>query len=386
MGLGRWLRGRAIVGAAVWVAAVGFAAGAQTSITLTEPPAPLLPQGFGGWKMATAAGASPAGAISLSSVSKAALEECGPERSQVADYQRDGRALHIEAIQFGDRTGAFSAFTLVEQPGMQEGHDLGADDAVGTNDVLFTVGSTVVMVSGATIGDAAALKPLVQLMPKISGNKAVSPLLPSLLPTTGLVNGSLKYALGASTYAAEGGVLPANSLGWDKSAEAVTAHYADKRGQETLTLLLYPTPQIAGNYAKAIQSAVPQMGPQFASAKVRREAELVILAEGSFSPDQTQKMVENVNLRQQVSFDKDMGGKGRSQAAQTYSLLANITILSVALMAAAVLLGLFLGGGRALLRVMRGKSAAVEPEFLSLHLAPQNKAPEFRPGDSSDQL
>jgi len=42
-----------------------------------------------------------------------------------------------------------------------------------------------------------------------------------------------------------------------------------------------------------------------------------------------------------------------------------------------VLLGLFLGVGRAWIRTLRGKPAAVEVEFLSLHLAPQNKPPRF---------
>jgi len=36
-----------------------------------------------------------------------------------------------------------------------------------------------------------------------------------------------------------------------------------------------------------------------------------------------------------------------------------------------------LGGGRALIRVMQGKPAASEPEFLSLHLAPQNPTPHW---------
>ncbi len=370
-------------------------AAGQSSIALNEPSAPLLPQSFGGpasgvWKISPAAGPAPAGAISLSSLSKAALEECGPQRSQVADYTRDGRTLHVEAIQFGDRTGAFSAFTLAERPGMRESHGpgadvLGADDAVGQNTVLFTVSTTVVAVAGATAADLSTLKPLSQVMPKVTGNAGIAPLLPSLLPDQGLVSGSARYALGPEAYAAEGGVLPANSLGWDKSAEAVTAQYADKRGKETLTLLLYPTPQIAGNFTRAFQEDLPRMGADFASARIRREGDLVLLANGAFSGDEATRMIENTHFRQEVSYDKDMALGFHTQVSQTASLLANILVLSGVLMAAAVLLGLFLGGGRALVRVMRGKSAAVEPEFLSLHLAPQNKAPQFGVTDQANR-
>jgi hypothetical protein len=372
MGLGFGVRRGVVAG--VLAAGLVVGAGAQSAVQLNEPSAPLLPASFGEWKTA-AAGDTPA--YSLANTSKDALEECGPERSAVAEYVRGGRSLHVEAIQFGDRTGAYSAFTLVERPGMKVGTALGASDAVGEGVVLFTAGSTLVMVNGATQEDVASLKPLALGLPKVVGSKGVAPLLPTLVPAAGFVPGSLRYALGADSYAAEGGVLPAHSLGWEKSAEAVTAGYADKRGAETLTVLLYPTPAIAGSFAKAIKDAAPQMGAAFAAARVRREGTLVVLASGSFSGDEAQRLVDGVHLREIIATDGDMHPLFRAEGMKTYSLLANIAILAGVLMLAAVLLGLFLGVGRAAFRVMRGKPAAVEPEFLSLRLAPQNKAPQF---------
>jgi len=357
---------------------LGMAAGAlgQSSVALSEPSAPLLPANFGEWKTAAASGAAGSG-YSLSNVSKDALEECGPQRSQVADYTRDGHGLHVEAIQFGDRTGAFSAFTLATRPDMSWRKDLGSTAAVGDGAVLFTVGTSIVLAQPATAADIATLKPLVELMPKVVGNKGVAALLPTLLPAKGLVDGSVRYALGAASYQAEGGILPANSLGWEKSAEAVTAKYADKRGAETLTMLLYPTPAIAGSYTRVVQGLIGSAGAEFAKAKVRREGELVLLASGSFSGDEAEHMIENIHLKQQVSIDNDVEPTEHTKIVQTYSLLTNIAILTGVLMLAAILLGLFLGGGRAAYRVMRGKPAASEPEFLSLHLNPQNKPVRF---------
>jgi len=60
-------------------------------------------------------------------------------------------------------------------------------------------------------------------MPKPLGNKGIAPLLPTFVPEKGLIAGSVRYAVGPATYAAQGGVLPAQALGWDKNAEAVTA-------------------------------------------------------------------------------------------------------------------------------------------------------------------
>jgi hypothetical protein len=376
MRIGFWMRR----GLGLWVVGVAVCAGAQQSIAITEPATPLLPASFGEWKPATGGAA---GSLSLANVSKDALEECGPVRSAVADYARGGKTIHVEAIQFGDRTGAFSAFTLVSQPGIKAGHALGANEATADDAVLFTAGSTVVLASGIGAGEAGSLKPLVEVLPKVAGNKGVAPLLPTMVPAKGLVEGSVRYALGPATYQAEGGVLPAHSLGWDKSAEAVTAQFADKRGKETLTLLLYPTPAIAGSFAKAVKDFAGAAGPGFASARVRREGELVMLAQGSFSGDEAQRMIENIHLKEMLSFDKDVQPVFHVEVQKTASLLENIVVLCGVLMTAAVLLGFFLGFGRAWIRMLRGKPAAAEVEFLSLHLAPQNEAPKFDSGGAS---
>jgi hypothetical protein len=381
MGLGIWMcRG---VAAAALVAGMGAAA--QT--VLTEPETPLLPASFGEWKASS--GGAPTGDLTLTTVSKDALEECGPERSQVADYERAGRKIHIEAVQFGDRTGAYSAYTLIRRAGMREAKDLGSWDAVGDGAVLFIRSASVVLVSGASSADLPSLKPLAEILPKVPGNKGVAPLLPTLPPAKGMVNGSLRYAVGPVTYALEGGVLPAKELSFDKAGEAVTALYEDKRGKETLTVLLYPTPAIAGRITSAIQSALPQLGPQFAAARVKRDAEAVSLASGSFSAENAQKLVEAVHLRQQFAVDPDVDPvepSVQTKVVQTYSLLQSIAVLAGVLMAAAVLLGLFLGGGRALYRVLRGKPAAMEAEFLGLGLSPQNKPADFHRPDAGGGL
>jgi hypothetical protein len=57
-----------------------------------------------------------------------------------------------------------------------------------------------------------------------------------------------------------------------------------------------------------------------------------------------------------------------AEVQKTYSLLVSIAILCGVGALAAIVLGLFLGGGRALVRVLQGKPAATEPEFLRIDL------------------
>jgi hypothetical protein len=93
-------------------------------------------------------------------------------------------------------------------------------------------------------------------------------------------------------------------------------------------------------------------------------------------------MIENIHLRNELSFDKPMPLEFHTELRKTFSLLQSIAILSGVGMLAAVVVGVFLGGGRALVRKMQGKDAATDAEFLSLHLANQNPPPKFGPPGS----
>ena len=57
-----------------------------------------------------------------------------------------------------------------------------------------------------------------------------------------------------------------------------------------------------------------------------------------------------------------------TEIAKTYTLLENIAMFCGVGALASIVLGLFFGGGRALIRVLQGKPAATEPEFLHIDL------------------
>ena len=358
--------------------AQGTAPAVQPTRTAVALNPPLLPASFGPFATSIeSAGRPTEPPFSLANANKAALVECGPERSAVTEYGNGARSMVVEATEFKDVSGALAAFSMLNQPGMRPVKDLGDDAMEGEAGVLFRVGTSVAVAFPATGVDLPALKALAATMPKPVGSQALQPLLPSLLPNRGLVPGSLRYALGLQSYMVDGGVLPANGLGWAQSAEAVTAKYNDRRGTETLTLLLYPTPNIAGAHLRTVQSLLSGLGQGFKNAKVRREGSLVVLANGGFEPDAAQALVENTHLRQILSTDKAMPTPDVVETRRTFGLLANVIIFSGLLGVAALLLAIFLGGGRALIRILRGKPPATELEFLSLHLDPQNAPPQF---------
>ncbi len=354
---------------------VGTAWG-QAATTLVMPQGPLLPVQFGGWTRVGTAAMENGGSPMVEGQRAEVLREDGLMRSSEESYGQAGRGgtMKIDAFQFGDATGAVSAYTFLRLPEMkvvaQGAAHVGREEAAAGGRYLFREGSSVVLAEVSSPGGSPAgdLRTLAGMLPKIGGPKGAPPLLPTLLPGEGLVPESVRYAVGPTGYAAMGGGLPAGILGFDKSGEAATAEYAVHGSRGVLTLLLLPTPEIAGDRGRAVATALTAAGARAGTTKLRREGPLLVLATGGFTAAEAAALVDGIHLRSEVTWNKPVPPEFHVEVRKTASLLVSIAVLSGVLGLAAVLLGLFLGFGRAGIRVLMGKPAAMEPEFLRLDL------------------
>ena len=80
-------------------------------------------------------------------------------------------------------------------------------------------------------------------------------------------------------------------------------------------------------------------------------------------------MVHGIHLREVMSWNRPLPLDFHTEVTKTYSLLTSIVIFCCMGALAAIVLGLFFGAGRAAIRVMQGKPAASEPEFLRIDLS-----------------
>jgi hypothetical protein len=248
---------------------------------------------------------------------------------------------------------------------------LGNETSAGGEGYLFRSGSSVVEAQGQRGAKTEALLQGIEArLPKVAGPKGLPPLLPTYLPEKGLERESVKYALGPVSYETMGGVLPGSILGFDKAAEAVTAKYAG-RGQ--LTMLLYPTPQIAGDRLRAIEDEVHRRGTD-GTVVMRREGPLVLMTSGGWALAEAKSLVERIHPRAEVTWNKQMPLEFHAEVRKTYSLLTSIAIFCGFGVLAAVVLGFSFGAGRAAIRVLQGKPAAAEPEFLRIDLSGRTAA------------
>ncbi len=348
-------------------------------IMLPPVPKPLLPDSFAGWvatdplkKITDPAEADPA--------NTAALKEYDFTDGVLASYKRGDETLSLHALRFHDASGAFGAYSFYRQNGWAK-EDIGAGATSNHNRVLFWLGNTVVDATFSHIGpmSGAELRELASHLPVPDGTAAMAPPILANLPHGSLDGQTTHYAVGPSGYVGAGGVLPPEIVGFDRGAEAVTANYSLRSGPATLTIVDYPTPQIAmaqeariRAYVKAGSQAQPAwpkplVDSDQASLEVRRSGPLVALVSGDAIPE------ESHNLLATVHFDANLMSipqPTESEISKTGKLLMGIATLCIIGASAAILLGFFLGGGRALYRLARGKpiSSVYEAEFTSLHL------------------
>jgi hypothetical protein len=118
---------------------------------------------------------------------------------------------------------------------------------------------------------------------------------------------------------------------------------------------------MATGRAKALEDA-------HAAENIRRAGPLVAIATGSLSHEAAQKLIGEVHWSAAITWNHPEGYV--NEVKKTARLLLGITYLTCILGGAAVLLGLFLGGGRAVVRKLRGKPVSTmnDDDFISLRL------------------
>jgi hypothetical protein len=339
----------------------------------------LLPDSFAGWvadgpvrKLTDPSKADGANA--------AALKEYEFEEGATADYKRSGETLSLRLLRFHDASGAYGAYSFYRQNAWPK-EDIGSGATSNHNRVLFWAGDSVVDANFSRIGpmSGSELRELASQIPTPDGPRALTPPILASLPRAQLDGQTTHYAVGPAGYTGAGGVLPAELVDFDRGAETVTANYSLRSGPAVLTIIDYPTPQMAmaqepkiRAYLKAGSHAQPAwpkplQDSDVASLEVRRSGPLVAIVSGDAEPEESHKLLATVHYESNIT---SIPQPTESEVAKTGQLLLGIVALVIVGGSTALLLGFFLGGGRALYRVARGKPASTvfDEEFIRIDL------------------
>ena len=369
--------------------AAAFAAGPSAPAVVSPTPVSttaVLPNAFAGWEVkgVVARSDDPAAA---DAVNAPVLKEYGFQRLEKAAYTRDdGRNLVIKAAVFEDASGAYGAFTYYYSAEMGE-ETIGGQAAFLNNRVLFHQGNVLVdaVFDRMSVMSAAQLRVLAGLLPQAEGSKDNSPALPTYLPKRAfernLEQNTTKYILGPVTLDRVGSPLPASMVDFKSGAEVVIGKYAANAGDATLMLIEYPTPQIASERLRQIDSShvdpshpVPQQQPGVATILDvgpffdTRTGPIIVIAAGPLSKSEARSLMSSISYEADVTWNENTYVTKKDNLA---NLLFNVIVLCGIVAGLALVAGIAFGGLRVLVKRIFPDSVfdrREAMEIISLHL------------------
>jgi uncharacterized protein DUF6599 len=343
-------------------------------------PGNILPDAFGGWKLAPPAKFSKdAGAADPTDAPL--LKEYGFTDFEGATYTRDdGRKLTIKAARFEDASGAYGAFTFYKTPVMIN-EKIGDQGYSLNNRVLFFRGNILVdaLFQQLSAMSAAELRELSDNLPRPRGTTANPPSLPAYLPTEHYQKNTARYVVGPIALEKVESPLPAQFVDFSRGAEVELGDYNLSGTPATLMLINYPTPQIAADQLKNIEAA--QQANQLGNSQIsaRRTGPILAILSGAVSNADAKSFLGQINYDADVTWNQNTYFTRRDNVA---NLIVGVIILAAIICGMAVVVGLAFGGFRVLMKRLFPDKVFDRPEqaeIIALHLSD----PVRKPGDSA---
>jgi len=326
----------------------------------------FLPHSFAGWTQSGAVKTTADPALADGAY-PAVLKEYGFTGSETATYTRDdGRKLTIKAARFADATGAYGAFTFYRQPTMKT-EEIGTKAASLNNRILFFRSNVLVDANFDRVTEmsAAELRELAAGLPAAQGSADNLPNLPQYLSKKDAVANSAKYVLGPQALLASHAPLTPEQVDFSVAPEVLYQDYTSHDGDLTLTVVNYPTPQIAAERLKSLQGARQANGLPML---VRRSGPLVDIVTGAVSSGDARDLLNSVNYEAEVTWNEATSVSPRNNIGNL--IVAVFTLIGIILLIS-LIFGVFFGGIRIITKRMFPNKVFDRPEameIIQLHL------------------
>ncbi len=353
-------------------------------------PQPILPTEFAGWTLEGKVQVSKDATVA-DPVNATVLKEYGFSDFNSAVYRRDdGRKLTVKAAHFQDASGAYGALTYYKIPQMQN-EKIGDQGASFNERVLFYRGNILIdaVFDKLSAMSAAELRDLAAALPPPPGNAAGLPGLPAYLPTQNYAKNTAKYVVGPAALEKVGAPISAQLVDFSAGAEAVLGDYNTPGGLARLLLVSYPTPQIATEHLRRIESAKQQTGQGPAVLDTvttfdKRTGPIIAVVSGPISPSEAKTLLASVNYEADVTWNENTYLARRNDPA---NFIVNVIYLCAIIGGFAIISGVAFGGIRILTKRFFPDRLFDSPEMglISLHLSgdgpvggPANVSPSIK--------
>lgn len=331
-----------------------------------QPAQALLPKEFSGWTQDAAIKKGEDPSV-IDAANSQILKEYGFTDFEMATYTRPDRKVTVKAARFQDAPGAYGAFTFWRMPQMLN-ERVGIMAASANERILFFRDNIVVeaLFDRVTAMSAAELRELAASLPAAKSHAAILPTLPSYFPRDQVDANSAKYVFGPKALTAIASPVNAALVDFNFKPEIIVGKRTSGGSNADVVLIVYPTPQIAGEKLKAIQAANANLGDETFVAK--RTGPIIALVKGKISESDAKSILSGVSYEAEVTWNENTGLSKRDNIG---NVVVAACILAGIIFLASVGTGAVFGFGRIVLTRLfpkRYKDRMVEPDFISLNL------------------
>ena len=159
--------------------------------------------------------------------------------------------------------------------------------------------------------------------------------------------------------------MTAEQIDFQYDPEILEQQYSLPDGPVTLMLVLYPTPQIAGDRLRALET-VAKANP--GALALRRTGPILVVASGAVDNSDARTLLGSVNYEAEVTWDEATSLPKRDNIG---NLIVGIFGLIGILLLVMLIFGVFFGGFRLLMRRLFPNRVFDRPEsieIIQLHL------------------
>jgi hypothetical protein len=278
-------------------------------------------------------------------------QEFGVQAGEQAQYNAPGKRFTISGWRLHDSTGALALFDA-QRPALAMPAKLAALSATTPDGAIFAYGNYVFQLAGQ-VPEQKDLELLFLQLPQL--DQAPLPSLAANLPQDGLIPNSQRYILGPASLARFEPRIAPSLAAFHLGAEAQLGRYRTPKGDLTLAIFSYPTPNLARERLAEFMK-VP-------GTIAKRNGLLVGVVVQPPDPDAAERVLAGVRYEGNLTLNEAVPV---NQARAIANLFLNIFTLSGILIALSIIVGVGFGGFRVLRRKLR--NGADEGTFLLLRI------------------
>lgn len=277
-------------------------------------------------------------------------DEYGLKEAETAGYQNGNSKFRVTAYRMLDSTGALGVFDW-QRPAKAAAVKGATPEAETADSLTVLQGNYVLIFQGR--------KPAPEELAAVAGglhnvDGTTLPVLASYLPADSLTANSERYIIGPTGLQRFDPGIPPSVAAFHMGAEAQLGVFHSPKGDLTLAVFNYPTPQIAMQRVEEFN--------KLSGAVVKRSGPMVAIIQNSPDADFAERLLAGIRYQASVTQDEYVPTRRDNMG----DLLLNVCILIGILAAFALVSGLVFGGLRGVLRL--GKKGPEPESMISLHI------------------